>query len=239
MHSPYGIEIIEQCQTCQRRGSHYFCAFPIDLLRDFEALKYATVFPKGAILYVEGQAPRGVFMLCTGRVKLSISSTDGKALITQIAEAGELLGLSAAISGKPYEVTAETLAPCQINFIKRDEIVRFLAEHNLACMHAAEQLSHTCRQSHQQARSLGLANSAASKLAQVMLEWGAQFGKADERGVMLKLSLTHEEIAQLIGASRETVTRLFSEFKRQQLIYVKGATLILCNQEALQALSNS
>ena len=61
------------------------------------------------MLFVEGQAPRGIFVLCKGRVKLSICASDGKTLILKIAEAGEVLGLSAAVSGAPYELTAETV----------------------------------------------------------------------------------------------------------------------------------
>ena len=126
MHSPYGLEIIESCVTCSMRQDRLFCDLPIDVLKEFEALKYATVLPKGAMLFVEGQAARGVFVLCNGRVKLSTSSSDGKALITQIAQPGEVLGLSATVSEQPYEVTAEMLEPCQVNFVKREDFVRFL-----------------------------------------------------------------------------------------------------------------
>src|ERR1700675_591452 len=116
MHSPYGLEVSDSCVNCKIRSEGYFCDFDSELVSKFEALKYATVFPKGAVLFVEGQSPRGVFMLCTGRVKLTTSSSEGKVLITRIAEGGELLGLGATVSGKPYMVTAETLNPCQINF---------------------------------------------------------------------------------------------------------------------------
>jgi CRP/FNR family transcriptional regulator, cyclic AMP receptor protein len=239
MQSPYGLEIIESCEACKLRDNKYFCDLAPDSLREFEALKYSTVFPKGAILFVEGQSPRGVFMLCAGRVKLSTCSSDGKSIITEIAEAGELLGLSAVISARPYEVTAETLVPCQVNFIKRDDILRFLSLHGTACMRAAEQMSNAYHQSYNQVRSLGLSNSSAGKLANLILEWCAKSGKQTERGIVIKLTLTHEEMAQLIGASRETVTRLLSEFKSKQFVYVKGSNLIIRNKAALEGLVNS
>ena len=236
MRSPYGLGIVESCTTCKLREQGYFCDLPEELLKAFEALKYSTLFPKGALLFVEGQAPRGIFMLCAGRVKLAATSSDGKSLITRIAEPGEVLGLSATISGKPYMATAETLAPCQVNFIRREDFLRFLAEQHLACLRVAEHLSDNCYAANEQVRSLGLSHTAAEKLARLILEWCARDGKPSDRGIQLKLTLTHEEIAQLIGSSRETVTRLLSDFKSKQLLYVKGSTFIVRNPAALEAL---
>src|SRR6202158_4659768 len=141
MRSPYGMEIIESCLACKMRAEHIFCDLPPAALQSFENIKYATAYPKGAVLFVEGQAPRGIFVLCKGCVKLSICSTDGKTLILKIAEPGEVLGLSATVSGRPYELTAETIDPCQVNFVKREHCLRFLHEHSEACFRAAEQLS--------------------------------------------------------------------------------------------------
>ena len=82
-------------------------------------------------------------------------------------------------------------------------------------------------------RSLGLSHSASEKMAKLLLEWCERNGKPSDKGLQLKLTLTHEEIAQIIGSSRETVTRLFGEFKNKQYIYVKGSTLIIRNKPAL------
>jgi CRP/FNR family cyclic AMP-dependent transcriptional regulator len=239
MQSPYGLEISDSCTTCGVRGPGYFCDFEAELLKSFEALKYATVFPKGAVLFVEGQSPRGVFMICSGRVKLSTCSSEGKAIITRIAEGGEVLGLSAAVSGKPYMVTAETLMPCQVNFIKRDDFLSFLKDNGAACLRVAEHLSNNYHYAFEQVRSLGLSHSAAEKLAKLMLEWAAKSGRNTDKGITVKLTLTHEEIAQLIGTSRETVTRLLGLFKQKQLIQVKGSTLTIRNKPALTAMVSS
>ncbi len=200
-----------------------------------ESIKYTTAYPKGAVLFVEGQAPRGVFILCRGRVKLSICSSDGKTLILKIAEPGEVLGLSASVSGKPYELTAETLDPCQVNFVKREDFLRFLREHNEVCLRVAEQLSDKYNTACHEIRSLGLSHSAAEKLAKLLLEWSNKNGDTRQPGRM-KLTLTHEEIAQMIGTSRETVTRLFADFKKRQFIQLKGSTLVIRNRAALETL---
>jgi CRP/FNR family transcriptional regulator, cyclic AMP receptor protein len=233
MNSPYGLQLVENCTDCQLRDNKYFCDLPGGLLQTFESLKYLTIYSKGAMLFAEGQAARGVFMLCAGRVKLSTCSSEGKMLITRIAMSGEIIGLSSTISGTPYLVTAETLSSCQINFIKREDFLRFLSENNQACLRSAEHLSKNYQAVTEQVRSLGLSHSVGEKLAKLILEWCASDGKPSARGIQLKLTLTHEEIAQLISSSRETVTRLLSEFKSKQLIYLKGSTLIVCDKTAL------
>ena len=239
MLSPYGLDIIESCLTCKTRSEHLFCDLPAAALQTFEGIKYATAYPKGAVLFVEGQAPRGIFVLCKGRVKMSICATDGKTLIVKIAEPGEVLGLSATVSGKPYELTAETVDPCQVNFVKRDDFLRFLKEQPDACFKVAEQLSEKYNTACHEVRSLGLSHSAGEKLAKLLLEWSSKNGEAIKQEPRLKLALTHEEIAQMIGTSRETVTRLFADFKKRQIIQTKGSTLVIRNKTALKLIASN
>jgi len=239
MLSPYGLDIIESCLTCKTRSEHLFCDLPAAALQTFENIKYATAYPKGAVLFVEGQAPRGIFVLCKGRVKMSICATDGKTLIVKIAEPGEVLGLSATVSGKPYELTAETVDPCQVNFVKRDDFLRFLKEHSDACFKVAEQLSEKYNTACHEVRALGLSHSAGEKLAKLLLEWSSKNGEAAKQEPRLKLALTHEEIAQMIGTSRETVTRLFADLKKRQIIQTKGSTLVIRNKSALKMIASN
>src|SRR5262249_3397304 len=117
VRSPYGLDIIESCLGCQLREDYLFCNMQPATLQALERLRSIATYPEGAMLFMEGQPSRGIFVLCNGRAKLSTSSSDGKTIILRIAEAGEVLGLSSTVSGKPYEVTAETLGPCQANFV--------------------------------------------------------------------------------------------------------------------------
>jgi CRP/FNR family transcriptional regulator, cyclic AMP receptor protein len=238
MISPYGMEIVESCLTCKLRADRIFCDLPPSALRSFEDIKYATSYPEGAVLFVEGQEPRGIFVLCKGSVKLSVSAPNGKTMIVKIAEPGEVLGLSATISGKPYEVTAETIDPCQVNFVKREDFLHFLKDDVEVCFKVAEQLSDKYHTVCNEVRSLGLSHSAAEKLAKLLLDWSAKNGEAAKQEARVKLRLTHEEIAQMIGTSRETVTRLFADLKKHQILQTKGSTLLIRNQAALRALAN-
>lgn len=234
MRSPYGLDLVEDCTGCELRADRLFCGITGTALQALTSIKYTTIYPKGAVLFVEGQSPRGVYVLCNGHAKLSVCSGDARVLITQIAEPGEVLGLSAVILGRPYEAMAETLDPCQINFIRRDDFLRFLSEHADACLRVAHHLSRNYYTAHQQVRLLGLSNCAAARLARLLVECCARHGRATEQGTSLKLTLTHEEMGQSIGVSRETVTRLLSEFKSKGIIRINGATLLVLDKKALE-----
>lgn len=233
MSLPYGLEIIESCRSCVVKSDGFFCSLSSAALKAFEAIKYSTSYPEGAVLFMEGQQPRGVLVLCKGRVKLSITSSEGKTLILRIAKPGEVLGLHAAVSNEPYQATAETLEPCQVNFVKREDFLRFLGQHGEASIHAAQQLSTNYQVACEQIRSLGLSHSAPERLARFLLEWSGE-GRETKQGIRVKLTLTHEEIGQVIGTSRETVTRTLGEFKKEHLVSLNGSTLLIHNKAALE-----
>jgi CRP/FNR family transcriptional regulator len=189
------------------------------------------------MLFIEGQQPRGVFVLCAGKAKLSTSSPEGKTIITKIAEGGDVLGLNATISNRPYEVTAEMIEPGQANFITRDALLHFMREYGEVAVRVAEQLSRNYYTAYEEIRTLGLTSSPSEKFAKLLLGWTNSGGNGDP--LQVKLTLTHEEIAEMIGTSRETVSRLFSDFKKRQLLQLKGATLVIRNRAALEKMVNS
>src|SRR5450631_74390 len=141
MRAPYGLNIIDNCVTCSVREEHLFCNLPHAALQKLNEIKSTAVYPKSAMLFIEGQQPRGVFLLCAGKVKLSTSSREGKTIITKLCESGDVLGLNASISNRPYEVTAEMVEPGQANFIARDAFLHFLRENGEVAVGVAEQLS--------------------------------------------------------------------------------------------------
>ncbi len=235
MRAPYGLPILDNCLSCPVREDYLFCNLPPAAVQRLQEIKSTAMYPKSALLFVEGQESRGVFVLCAGRVKLSTSSSEGKTIITKLSDAGEVLGLSATISNRPYEVTAEMIEPGQANFIARDALLEFLREYGDVALRVAEQLSRNYYAAYEGVRTLGLTTSPAEKLAKLLLSWDTGPGPANgSSGSMpIKLTLTHSEIAEMIGTTRETVSRLFSDFKKKELVQVKGATLVIRDKAAL------
>ena len=190
------------------------------------------------MLFIEGQQPRGVFVLCAGKAKLSTSSSEGKTIITKISEAGDVLGLNATISNHPYEVTAEMMEPGQANFIARDALLQFLRDNGEVALRVAQELSRNYYSAYEEIRTLGLTTSPSEKFAKLLLQWSTK-GAQDYGSSQIKMTLTQGEIAEVIGTTRETVARLFADFKRKHLLEVRGATLVIHNRFALEQMVQS
>ena len=194
-----------------------------------------TSYPTGAVLFAEGQSPRGVFLIRRGRVKLSICGSDGRTLILRIVEAGSPLGIAAVVSGRQYEATAETQEPCEISFLRHTDLLRLMRLHGELALWVTQHISRDYASTCREIRDLMLSDSASEKLARLMVGWLDQNAKS-RNPTQVKLALTHEEIGQMIGSSRETVSRLFAGFKKQHLIQQSGSTLVIPNRVALESL---
>lgn len=234
MPTPYNLEAHHDCMSCGNR--HHFCNMQPQSIAAMEKIKFTAMYPKGSLLFVEGEKARGVFVLCAGKVKLTTSSTEGRTLIVRIAEAGEVLGASAVLLTKPYEMSAETIEPCQVNFIRTEEFMAWIQNDREAMMSVARQLSDDYYSAQREIRSFGLAQTTSEKLARLVLDWCDERGEQTEKGIRLKVLLTHEEIAQMIGTTRETVTRLLTSLRTKKVIDVKGSTFNVVRPEALEAM---
>ena len=171
-------------------------------------------------------------MVLGGEVKLSINSSEGRRLSLRIAKKGEVLGLASALSGRPYELTAETLYPSTIAPISRQDFLNFLITHPEVYQAVTEELSRHVAMACHQLRTVGLSTSAPEKLARLLLDW-SENGQTTECGTRFRFPLTHEQIAEFIGASRETVTRTLGTFKHRHLVAFQGSMLTIPSRTAL------
>jgi CRP/FNR family cyclic AMP-dependent transcriptional regulator len=232
MPTPYNLDVHHNCSTCTTRQK--FCAMDAASVATLDSIKFTAMYPKGSLLFVEGEKPRGVFVVCSGKVKLTTSSSEGRTLILRMAQKGEILGSSSVLLQKNFEMSAETLEPCQINFIRTEEFMSWIQNDRTAMMAVATQLSGDYYEAQREIRSFGLAQTTSEKLARLVLDWCEHDGERTERGIRLKVLLTHEEIAQMIGTTRETVTRLLTTLRARKVIEVKGSTVHVVRPAALE-----
>jgi CRP/FNR family transcriptional regulator len=231
------LQMPENCMGCNLRKTNWFCGFSSELLKSFSAISRPSFYPGGALLFVEGQRPRGAFIVCAGRVKLSTTSREGKVLILKVAGPGEVLGLSAVVSGSAYETTAETVGPCQINLADRESLLAMIEKNAELSLRSIRALSTEFQSVYRDIHELVLARSSAGKLARLLLAWTRPEGGKTDTVPGIPASLTHEEMAQMIGASRETVTRLLGDLKKKELIRVEGSMLVIRDRPALEQMA--
>ena len=192
-------------------------------------------FLKARSFLLKDKLPRGIFMLCQGQAKLSTTPRDGKTFILRIATGGEILGLDAVVTGKPYELTMETMQPSRVAFVNRVDFLRFLKEHGDACLQAAQHISRDCHDAYEVARLIGLSHSVPGRVAKFLLT-SATDGLVTNGVVRARLALSHADIAQLVGTSRETIARTLSEFRKKGIVELKASILTIHNKYALEQL---
>jgi CRP/FNR family transcriptional regulator len=204
-----------------------------DALKSFMSMAIASAYPANIILFQEKEPSVGIYVILEGEVKLSINSSDGRRLSVRIARKGEILGLASALSGKSHDMTAETLHPARLAPISRRDLLGFLARYPAAYLALSEELSREYSSTCEQLRTVGLSSSAPEKLARLLLDW-SENGSTQECGSRLRFAMTHEEIGEFIGASRETVTRTLTMFKQRRLVACHGSTLTIPSRTALE-----
>jgi CRP/FNR family transcriptional regulator, cyclic AMP receptor protein len=216
------------------RKSAFFSNLSQAASADFETLLVPVSHPAGKVLFAETQPSEGVLVVMEGEIKLSINSTDGRRLSLRIAKAGEVLGLSSTLSGNPYEMTADTLYPAKIAHISRQAFLHFLARHPEAYETVTHEISRSFNLACEHLRMVGLSTSVPERLACLLLRW-SDSGQKQQSTSHCRLSLTHEEIGEFIGASRETVTRTLSVFKNRRLVAQHGCTITIPSRDALES----
>lgn len=226
------------CSSCKLRAESAFCQLPHESLALLDKLSYAVTYPQRVVLFSQEQPCRGVFVLCSGKAKVSATSRTGKPLMIRVAEAGEVLGLSAAISGVNYDVTAETLATSLVRFVKREDFIHFLQNSPKSVNNVIAALGREYEQALDSLRSLALLDTATARVAQLLLKICSNGKNGDGRELSAKFVLTQEQIAQMTATTRETVTRLFTQLRRERVISIRGSDLIIRNRRALEKLAS-
>ncbi|HZP63914.1 MAG TPA: Crp/Fnr family transcriptional regulator [Terriglobales bacterium] len=212
----------------------FLSGLPPEALKVLLDISYPVGYPEHALVISEDQPCQAVFMLHSGRAKLSTKSRDGKRVMLRIASPGEILGLSSVLLGVGYDITAETLARSVVRVTKREDFLDFLRSYaDLSCSLLAP-LASEYEAALDSLRSLAWFPTATARVAQLLLHMCEERKDSEAKA---KLLLTQEQIAQMTATSRETVTRLFSQLKRDRIISIRGSDLIIRDRMALEKMA--
>jgi CRP/FNR family transcriptional regulator len=192
---------------------------------DPDKIKRIRHFAGGEVMFRQGEQPQGVFIVRRGTVKLYMTSSKGRVVILRIARPGEMLGLAASLSGEPCIAAAEALEDTEVSYVEREEFIAYLKHNPEAALSVAQQACSNYKNACRQVSLLGSCRSASERVAQFLLSWTAPMP-----------GLTHEEISQAAGTTRETVTRTLADFRRKGWASLASSKLTIQNPEALEKL---
>ena len=225
------------CINCPNAGKQGFCNLGPCSRSFLESNSIPMEYRHGNILFREGDESSAVFIICSGRVKLSATSREGRTLILRIASAGDVLGIGAALKGDEYEVTAEAIEPCQVRALRTRFFKQMLQENGDASLSAAQVLAADYRAAFNEACLIALPGSPAARIARLILDWAANT-KSQNPGTAITMPLTHDELASMAATTRETVTRTLGRFRKDKLISTRGVVLNVLQPAALEQLSS-
>jgi CRP-like cAMP-binding protein len=187
------------------------------------------------VVYLPGDPGASVFVTNGGRIKISKVTRDGKALTLSYCGPSELFGETCLIEGGPREEMAEAMENSMVTEIERSDFERLLQSHASLGFHLTRILAARRRELENKLETL-VFRDVTSKLAELLLNLAAEYGVEDSRGTLVALKITHQELANLIGSTRETVSLTLSQFKKKRLICTEGRKVIISDAESLKAL---
>lgn len=226
---------MSNCQNCPNAAKYAFCSLGDDARKFLETESIGVEYPRGTVLFREGDDCSGVFVICSGKIKVSVTSREGRTMILRIADGGDVLGMSAALNGGPLEVTAEALEPSRIRVLPLRSFQCLLHRYSEAGMCVAKALAEDYKVAFDDARRLALPETPAGRLARLLLDWAGETKNAGATPT-ITMALTHEELAAMTATTRETVTRTLGRFRKEKLISIRGVALTLLQPSALEQL---
>lgn len=235
MELPHTKQNIQTCSVCSSRSNCIFCDLDHSHITELNQMQQRSVYAKGSVIFTEGDQPQGAYIICSGRVKLSIYSSEGRAVIVGIAAAGDVLGINALLSRKPHNLTAEAVEMTQLCFIKEGDFLGFLRRNGDVSLRLAQRLSNELYEAYLEVRDVALKQSY-QRLAELLLRLGQIYGEPTPRGTRLKINLSQEEMAEMIGTSRRTLTRALTKLRHLGLVEYRHHSIMVLNMVALKGI---
>jgi CRP/FNR family transcriptional regulator len=225
-----------ECEICRAKGACFFTDLKDESLKEFRDGRITNVYKKRQVVFYEGHRPHGVFLVCSGRVKVYKSDHKGHQLTVRVANHGDILGYRALLASEPYSATAEALDDSTLAYIDESRFKAILARHQILALRMLTQLAKDVRGAEDKARDMAM-KSSRERLAELILMLKATRlpgDKPERNGATMRVPYTRQDLAELAGLAQETVIRLLTELEEQKVIAINGRQLTILNEPALE-----
>ena len=225
------------CTLCASRKFSLFSELPESLICTISDHKNLISHRRGQILYYEGTKPLGIFCINSGVVKVYKTASNGKEQIIHLAQKGDFLGYAALLGEENYSSSSMIIEDAKICFVPKDVFMNSLLHNSDFFRRVAKNLSHEIGVMEEKLTN-ATQKSIRERLAYVLLQLGNSYGVEGGGNQKIELTLSREEIAGIVGTATESVIRLLSEFKKDNLIETEGKKIIIKDRRGLARLSD-
>ena len=202
---------------------------------DWEKIKHLFVekrFGKDDYIFFEGDPFSWLGVVLEGRVKMIKHSENGKDVVVDMITPGGMLGELAAFNGEPYPATAQAMEPTVVASIHRDDYLRLLKQYPALALGVIEELGRRLREAQEMIKSMAV-ERVERRIARILLKLAATTGSSSEEGIVIELSLTRQDIAEMVGTTVETAIRTMSKFRKKGLVQTKRGRVVILDPHQL------
>ncbi len=188
--------------------------------------------PKGTILFAEGDGGDQLYVIAEGKLKLGTSSGDGRENLLSILGPGEMFGELSLFDPGPRTSTATAVTDVKLLSLGQEKLLPWLAENPKVALQLLARLAQRLRRTNEAVGDL-VFSDVPGRVAKALIDLGERFGKKTEEGLFVHHDLTQEELAQLVGASRETVNKALADFAGRNWLKLDGRAVLITDLERL------
>lgn len=211
-----------------------FSALDEEALTSIAQVTTQREVPRGEILFFEHDPGDALYMIRTGAIKIYRVGEDGREKTLTLLEPGSAFGEMALLDDEPRSAVAQALESSRLLVLSRDDFRRVLSERPAMAQAVIRELSRRLRRTNAQLMDL-VFRDVRTRVGKVLLELADRYGEPHDNGVRIELKLTHQELANLVGTSRESVTRVLAELQDERIIGFDGRTLLLLDSQRLES----
>lgn len=224
------------CETCQARFGSIFCNLSEDELVNVSIQKHCNFYLKGQQIFTEGNSPTGLHCVNKGKIKVSQSGFEGKEQIIRLAKEGDILGYRSLISGEAYTASAIAIEDSKVCIIPKNLFFEMIQKNPDITGRIMKLLASDLKDAENKITNLAQ-KPVIERLAEAILMLKEYYGFVRDEN-SLNITITREEIANIVGTATETAIRILSELKREGIIALDGKKIKILNIDALIKLAN-
>ena len=233
------MTIRQQCENCSCYSDTFFTNLEKDDLKSFNEKKSCYKYKKGQSVFTQGTKPNGIFCLSKGKIKIYKTGSYGKEQIVRFVLPGQIIGIRSFFGERNYSSTAVAIEDSQVCFISRLDFQSLLDKYNHILFSIISHLSDLLNEANEKITSLAQ-KPIRERLAETLYNLNYLFKPESQKGEKhyTEITLSRQDMANLVGTATETVIRLLSEFKREKLIMINGRKITIINPESLYRIAN-